>query len=114
VEQGDVYWIDLRIELGALAAGRRPYVVVQNDLTNRTGLATAIVCAVTTNMRRALFPGNVIMEAGEGGLKQRSVANVSQLVTVDRSMLVSKLGKLSDARVREIVRGVRLLIEPRR
>ncbi|MFN0148621.1 MAG: type II toxin-antitoxin system PemK/MazF family toxin [Dehalococcoidia bacterium] len=114
MEQGDIYWLDRGPATGAVAAGRRPHVVVQNDLLNRSAIATVLVCPITTTMKRAVFPGNVVVEAGEGGLPQRSVVNVSQVSVADRSALGAKIGSLRADRVREIIRGITAMIEPRR
>ncbi len=72
-----------------------------------------VVCSLTTNLRRAEAPGNVLLEEGEGQLPKRSVVNVSQLYTVDRERLSERVGTLSARRVRDIVEGVKLVLEPR-
>lgn len=114
VVQGDVYWIDLGEPVGSEPGYRRPYVVVQSDLFNETALRTIVVCAVTSNLRRAAAPGNVLLDSGEGGLPRRSVVNVTQLFTVDRQRLVERAGRLSAGRVDEVYRGLQLVLEPLR
>jgi len=71
------------------------------------------VCALTSNLRRATAPGNVLLEPGEANLPRQSVVNVSQIFTVDKSQLDDKIGTLSARRVRDILNGIRLLTEPR-
>jgi len=80
---------------------------------NGSTIGAVVVCALTFNMKRAAAPGNVLLKKGEENLKKASVANITQLVTVDKADLVERIGTLSPPRVREIVDGIRLLIEPR-
>lgn len=72
-----------------------------------------VVCAVTSNLTRAKAPGNVLLKKGEGGLSRDCVANISQLITLDKDDLLEKIGTLSPDRMRKIIDGIRLLIEPR-
>jgi mRNA interferase MazF len=88
-------------------------VVIQNNLFNRSRINTVVVCAITSNLKRASAPGNVLLRKGEANLPKRSVVNVSQIFTVDKADLVEKIGTLSPERVRQILDGVRLLTEPR-
>lgn len=113
VRQGEVYWIDLGTPAGSGPGYRHPHVVVQNDLFNRSRIATTVVCALTSNLVRAEAPGNVLLDAGEAGLPQRSVVNVSQLFTVDKSELAERIGALAPPRVRQVVAGIGLLVAPR-
>jgi mRNA interferase MazF len=113
IRQGDVYWVDLGEPAGAGSGCRRPLVVIQNNVFNRSRIATVVVCALTSNLKRATAPGNVLPRKGEANLPQPSVANVSQVVTVDKSRLAQKIGALSPGRIREILDGIRLLLEPR-
>ncbi len=112
VWQGEVYWIDLGSPVGSAPVSRHPHVVVQSDVYNRSRLRTVIVCALTSNLRRAAVPGNVLLAAGEANLPRPSVVNVTQVFTVDRSELVEPIGRLSRGRVREIVEGIRLVLAP--
>jgi mRNA interferase MazF len=113
VKQGDLFWIDLGRPVGSAPGFRRPHVVVQNDLFNASRIATVVVCALTTNLDRARAPGNVLLSKGEASLPKASVVNISQITTVDRSVLGGRIGTLSPRRVREIVNGLQLLLEPR-
>jgi mRNA interferase MazF len=82
-------------------------VVVQDDLFNHSRVATVVVCALTSNLRRVSWPGNVLLEAGEAGLPRRSVVVVSQVSSVEKARLGEKIGSLSEARVEEILYGLR-------
>lgn len=113
VSQGDVFWIDLGAPSGAAPGFRHPHVVVQNNVFNRSRIDTVVVCVITSNLKRAKAPGNVLLERGEARLPRRSVVNVSQVFTVDKSDLRQRIGTLSTRRVRQILDGMYLLLEPR-
>jgi mRNA interferase MazF len=113
IRQGDVFWIDLGEPSGSRPGYRHPHVVVQNNVFNHSRINTTVVCALTSNLRRAAAPGNVLLKKGEANLPKQSVVNISQIFTVDKSELVEKIGELSQDRVRQILDGIRLLLEPR-
>ena len=113
ISQGDIYWINLEEPPGSEPGFRHPHVVIQNNLFNRSRIDTVVVCLLTSNLRLAKAPGNVLLDKGEGNLAKQSVVNISQIYTVDKSDLVEWIGALSEKRVRQILDGVRLLTEPR-
>lgn len=113
INQGDIYWVDLDEPSGAEPGYKHPHVVIQNNLFNRSQIRTVIVLALTSNLKRADAPGNVLLDKGEGNLPKQSVVNVSQVFTVDKSQLDEYIGTLSPKRVCEILNGIRLVIEPR-
>lgn len=113
INQGDLLWIDLDVPSGSSPGYRHPHVVVQNNLFNRSRINTVVVCALTSNLKRADAPGNVLLSEGEANLSKQSVVNVSQIFTVDKKDLVEKIGTLSSRRMREILDGIHLLLEPR-
>ncbi len=113
INQGDIFWIDLGVPSGSAPGYRHPHVVVQNNLFNRSRINTVVVCALTSNLKRGSAPGNVLLSPGEAGLPKPSVVNVSQIFTVDKSDLVEKIGALAPQRVREVLDGIHLLLEPR-
>ena len=112
INQGDIFWVELDEPFGSEPGYRHPHVVVQNNVFNRSRINTVVVCALTSNLRRAAAPGNVLLEPGEANLPKQSVVNVSQVFTVDKSQLGEKIGALSPGRVHEILDGIRLLLEP--
>jgi mRNA interferase MazF len=114
IKQGDIYWIDLGEAIGSEPAYLRPYVVIQNDLLNSSQIRTVIVCALTSNLRRAKAMGNVLLELGEANIDRQSVVNVSQIFTVDKALLTEKIGKLSPERIRQILGGLAMITEPQR
>ena len=77
-------------------------------------LTTVIMCAVTSNLRRAEAPGNVLLPEGEGNLATASVVNVTQLFTIDTGELTERIGRLGTHGVVEVLRGIRLVLDPRR
>lgn len=113
VRQGDVFWLDLGSPSGSAPGYRHPHVVVQNNLFNHSNIRTVVLCALTSNLRRAEAPGNVLLRKGEANLKKASVVNISQLITLDKADLREKIGTLSPSRMRQVVEGIQLLIEPR-
>jgi len=113
IHQGEVYWTDLGIPLGSEPGYTRPTVIVQNDAINASQIHTAIVVPLSSNTRLAKAPGNVLLKEGEANLSKRSVAVVSQVITVDKGQLLELLGSLSSRRVEQILDGLRLLTNPR-
>jgi mRNA interferase MazF len=112
IKQGDIYWIDLGEPQGSEPGYLRPYVIIQNDLLNRSQIRTVIFCALTTNLRRGKAIGNVLLDVGEGDLPEQTVVNVSQIFTVDKAFLTEKIGQLYQARVRQILAGLILITQP--
>ncbi|HEY88883.1 MAG TPA: type II toxin-antitoxin system PemK/MazF family toxin [Thermoflexia bacterium] len=113
IKQGDLFWVDLGEPSGSEPGYRHPHVVVQNNIFNRSRLNTVVVCALTSNLKRAEVPGNVLLAKGEANLPKQSVVNVTQIFTVDKRDLVEWIGRLSRRRVRQILDGMLLLMEPR-
>ena len=113
IRQGDIFWLDLGEPSGSEPAYRHPHIVIQNNVFNQSRINTVVVCAVTSNLHRGQAPGNVTLRKGEANLPKPSVANISQLYTVDKRVLTEKIGTLSKQRINEIVSGIRLLIELR-
>lgn len=113
IRQGDVFWIDLGDPVGSEPGYRHPHVVIQNNVFNLSNINTVVVCVITSNLKRAKAPGNVLLAKGEANLPKQSVINISQIFTVDKQDLEEKIGSLSKRRVRQILNGVRLLMEPR-
>jgi len=111
IRQGQVFWLDFGPAEGSVPADRHPCVVVQNDVFNRSAIATTVVCLITSNLTRAKAPGNVLLKKGEAGLAKLSVVNVSQVLTVDKTELVEYAGKLGAASAAAVRDGLHLLFE---
>lgn len=113
ISQGDIYWVDLDEPSGSAPGSRHPHVVVQNNVFNRSRINTVVVCALSSNLKRANAPGNVLLEAGEANLPRQSVILVSQIFTVDKAQLGEYIGTLPKQRVGQLLDGVMLLLVPR-
>ncbi len=113
INQGDIYWIELDEPTGSEPGYSHPHVVVQNNVFNASRINTVIVCALTSNIKRAEAPGNVLLEKGEAHLSKQSVVLVSQIFTVDKSQLGEFIGTLPEHRVKKIIEGIYLMTEIR-
>jgi mRNA interferase MazF len=113
INQGDIFWVDLGEPSGSEPAYRHPHLVIQNNVFNKSRIDTVIVCSLTSNLRRAESPGNVVLEKGEANLPKSSVVNVTQIFTVNKRDLVEKLGSLSHIRMAQVLEGIELIITPR-
>lgn len=111
IRRGEIWWAELDEPTGSEPGFRRPLVVLQADAFNRSRIQTVVCAVLTSNLRLAEAPGNVLVVRRDSGLPKDSVVNVSQIVTIDRSALSERVGKLS-ARVRQrIDDGLRLVLE---
>lgn len=110
ISQGEVWWADLPAPAGSGPGFRRPIVVVQGDALNASRIATVICVPLTSNLRWAGAPGNVALSARVTGLPKDSVANVSQIVAVDRGLLTERVGKLNRAKVDLVLSGIDLVL----
>src|ERR1017187_7795382 len=99
ISQGEVWWAELPVPVGSMPGFRRPVVVVQGEALNRSRISTVVCVPLTSNLRWANAPGNVSISARISGLPKDSVANVSQIVTLDRALLVECVGKLPRAKL---------------
>jgi mRNA interferase MazF len=110
IDRGNIYWVMLGAEAGTDAAIPHPYVVVQDDVFNHSRIHTVVICALTSNLRRASeTPGNLLLEPGEGNLPRQSVVEVSKVSSVEKVRLGEYIGTLSQARVEQILSGMRFL-----
>ena len=113
IKQGEIYWVDLGEPTGSEPAYRDPHIVVQNIVFNASQINTVVVCSLTSNLMRANSPGNVLLTKGEANLSKKSVVNISQLYTINKSDLVEKIGSVSSKRMDQIIEGIQLLIDKR-
>jgi mRNA interferase MazF len=110
IERGQIWWADLDAPSGSEPGFRRPVLVVQDDAFNRSRLQTVIAVVLTSNVRLVDAPGNVLIPAKAAGLPQNSVANVSQVITLDRDFLDEPAGKLRGPLLKEVENGLRLVM----
>ncbi len=111
IVQGDIYWVALGTPKGSEPGFSHPFVVIQNNVFNASRINTVVVCSLTTNLRRSHAPGNVTLDKGEANLAKKSVVNISQIVTINKSDLKDKIGSLSSIKTKEIITGIKLLVE---
>ena len=112
INQGDIYWIELGNPDGSEPGYRHPHVIIQNNMFNHSKINTVIVCSLTSNLKRAQVPGNILLEKREANLSKQSVIVVTQVFTVDKIRLDEYIGSLSAKRVRQILDGLCLVTEP--
>ena len=110
IGQGEIWWADLAEPRGSEPGYRRPVLVVQADAFNRSAIATVVVVPLTINLRWAEAPGNVLLRARSTGLGRDSVANVSQLVALDRTALTDRLGRISTTKLELVLRGIDIVL----
>ncbi len=110
ISQGDVCWTHLHDPVGSSPGFRRPVAIVQGDSFNASRLATTVVVALTSNLRLAAAPGNVVLAALRTGLPKDSVANVSQIITIDRDLLAERVGRLAEADLELVLAGIDLVL----
>ena len=106
VSQGEIWWADLGDPVGSAPGFRRPVIVVQCNAINRSRISTVVCVPLTSNLVWAEAPGNVELSASVTGLPKDSVANVSQILTVDRNALTERMGKLPQNVLNLVVDGV--------
>ena len=110
ISQGDVWWADLGEPTGSEPGYRRPVVVVQGDAFNRSSIGTVVSVPLTSILRWADAPGNVRLTARSTGLPRDSVANVSQIVALDRNVLTERVGKLTRAKLELVLSGMDIVL----
>lgn len=104
ISQGEIYWVQL--EESSIP---HPYVVIQDDVFNHSRIHTVVICALTSNMKRANILGNVLLEEGEANLSKQSVVEVSKVSTIDKAQLGKYIGSLTERRIDQILAGMRFL-----
>jgi mRNA interferase MazF len=110
ISQGEIWWANLPLPHGPGPGFRRPIVVVQSDSFNQSRIATVVCVPLTSNLKWAMAPGNVHLAARFTGLSKNSVANVSQIVTVDKHLLVERAGRLSRVKLELVLAGIDIVL----
>ncbi len=108
--RGEIWWVDLGLPFGSEPAFKRPVVIIQDDAFNNSKISTTIVLSITTNIDLAEAPGNVFLSKKETKLPKDSIANVSQITTIDRNRLLEKVSKLSIEKISDIDSGICLVL----
>lgn len=110
MERGEVWWAQLPDPIASEPGFRRPLIIIQSNTFNRSRIRTIMAVVLTSNLRLAEAPGNVLIPELEAGLPKDSVANVSQVITVDRAFLTEKCGKVPSSLMRMVDEGLRLAL----
>ncbi len=110
ISQGEVWWADLAQPSGSGPGYRRPVVVVQGDALNRSRIATVVCVPLTSNLLWSGAPGNVVLTARTTNLPKQSVANVSQVVSIDKQLLVERVSKLPRAKIDLLLSGIDVVL----
>ncbi|WGV27828.1 type II toxin-antitoxin system PemK/MazF family toxin [Halotia branconii] len=108
--RGEIWWANLPDPLGSEPGYRRPILIVQDDIFNQSRISTVIVVVITSNIQLAKAPGNVLLLREATGLSKDSVANVSQILTVDKTFLVERFGVLPEYLQEEVDEGLRTIL----
>ena len=110
ISQGEIWWAVLPEPSASEPGYRRPVLVAQSDAFNRSRIRTVVCVPLTSNLRWADAPGNVLLEAAATGLPKPSVANVSQIVTLDRTWLTEMVGRLPEEKLELVLSGIDVLL----
>jgi mRNA interferase MazF len=110
MQRGEIWWADLPQPVASEPGYRRPVLIVQSNDFNRSRIRTVIATILTTNLRLAQAPGNVLVTAIETGLPRDSVINVSQVITIDKSFLTEQAGQVSEVIMLRVEEGLRLVL----
>jgi mRNA interferase MazF len=109
IRRGDIFWVAADESRGSVPGVPHPHVVVQDDVFNQSRIGTVVVCALSSNLNRISEPGVVLLDAGEGGLAKQSVVIASQISSLYKHRLQDHIGRLSDARVDQVIAALRFL-----
>ncbi len=110
IRKGSIYWVDFSPGKGSEPIGRRPGLVVQNDILNDSNLNTVIMLAITSTMKFGELPGNVVLKKGEANVPKKCVINVTQIKSVDKKSIKEKIGTLTKKRIDEVHEGLKLVM----
>lgn len=110
ISQGEIVWADLPDPTGSGPGFRRPVLIIQGDAFNRSRIDTVVCVPLTSNLRWADAPGNVLLPARRTGLPRDSVANVSQIVAIDRALLGERIGRVSGRQLELVLLGIDLVL----
>ena len=110
IKKGSIYWVDFSPGKGPEPKGRRPCLVIQNNILNESKLNTVLMVAITSTMKFGELPGNIVLRKGEASLPKKCVINVTQINSVDKRSLKEKIGSLSQKRMDQVYEGVKLVM----
>jgi mRNA interferase MazF len=110
MKRGEIWWVDLPEPVGSEPGYRRPMLIIQIDEFNRSRINTVVAIVLTSNIRLVEAPGNVLLKSTQTGLPKDSVANVSQVLTIDKSFMTEKAGKVRARELQQVESGLRFVL----
>ncbi len=110
IAQGEIWWADIGEPIGSAPSFRRPVVVVQCDALNRSRSSTVVCVPLTSNLKWADAPGNLLLQAELTGLPRDSVANASLIVALDKSQLTERIGRLPRQQLAAVLSGIDMVL----
>ena len=110
IQRGEIWWAELPEPAGSEPAFSRPVLVVSSDDFNASNISTVLVAAITSNVHHAKYPGNVLLTRRDSGLPKKSVINVSQVVTLDKSRFAERVKKVSRRQMEKVESGLKLVL----
>jgi mRNA interferase MazF len=110
IRKGSICWVDFSPGKGSEPVGRRPGLVIQNDILNDSNLNTVIMLAITSTMKFGELPGNIVLRKGEANIPKKCVINATQIKSVDKKSIKEKIGTLSKRRMDEVHDGLKLIM----
>ena len=110
MKRGQIWWAELSEPIASEPGYRRPLIIVQSNDFNRSRINTVVTVTITSNLRLAMAPGNVKLSVEKTGLRRESVANVSQIITIDKQFLGEKIGQVDHGAMQQIDEGIKLVL----
>ncbi len=110
MRRGEVWWASLPDPVGSMPGYRRPVLVIQSDTFSASAIKTVAVLTITANLRLSNSPGNLLVTPKQSGLNRDSVINVSQILTIDKVVLIERVGMFSSRLMEQVDEGVRLVL----
>lgn len=110
IKRGDIWWAELPEPQGSGPGYKRPLVIIQSNEFNKSKINTVVAAVITTNIRLAAAPGNILLSIKKSKLPKESVINVSQLITIDKSFLTEKVKRLPVSVMLQVDEGIRLVL----
>jgi mRNA interferase MazF len=110
IRKGSIYWVDFSPGKGSEPIGRRPGLVIQNDILNDSNINTVIMLAITSTMKFGELPGNIVLKNGEANISKKCVINATQIKSVDKKSIKEKIGTLPKKRMDEVHAGLKLVM----
>lgn len=111
IQRGEIWWADLPEPTGSAPGYRRPVLIIQADIFNQTKLNTSIAVLITTNIDLGEMSGNVPLKKSQSGLPKDSIVNITQIFTLDKRLLLEYVSTISDRKMEQIDKGLRLVLE---